>query len=234
MKKPAIWSISATLIVSMAFMPTARAQWAVVDAPAIVQLIQEVEDLEQMISTARSQLDQAKQALSTMTGNRGMELLLSGTVRNYLPSTWSQVSTAALGGSGLLASDVQNNIATNAVLSPLRLSTLSSEAQQLVQASRQWGAMRQSISHQALANSSSRFSSLQTLITQIGSAGDQKATLDLQARINAELGMLQNEQTKLQVLNQATLAQQSILQQQAQELAIQGHGRFETRFQPVP
>lgn len=234
MKTSAIWSILATLIVSMACMSTARAQWAVVDAPAIVQLIQEVEDLEQMISTARSQLDQAKQALSTMTGNRGMEMLLSGTVRNYLPSTWSQVSDAALGGSGILATDVQSNIATNAVLSPLRLSTLSSGAQQLMQASRQWGAMRQSLSHQALANSSSRFSSLQTLIAQIGSAGDQKAILDLQARINAELGMLQNEQTKLQVLNQATVAQQSVLQQQALELAIQGHGRFETRFQPTP
>jgi type IV secretion system protein VirB5 len=234
MKNSAVWSLLATVIAAMAFMSSARAQWAVVDAPAIAQLIQEVEDLEQMISTARSQLDQAKQALSTMTGDRGMQLLLSGTVRNYLPSTWSQVSTAALGGSGLLAADVQNNIAANAILSPLRVSTLSAEAQQLVLASRQWGAMRQSISHQALANSSSRFASLQTLITQIGSAGDQKAVLDLQARINAELGMLQNEQTKLQVLNQATLAQQSILQQQAQELAIQGHGRFETRFQPTP
>jgi type IV secretion system protein VirB5 len=85
-----------------------------------------------------------------------------------------------------------------------------------------------------LANSSGRFASLQTLINEIGSAGDQKSILDLQARINAELGMLQNEQTKLQMLNQATLAQESILSQQAQEIAIQGHGRFETRFQPVP
>jgi type IV secretion system protein VirB5 len=206
----------------------------VIDAPATLQLIQEVEDMEQMISTARSQLSQAKQALSTMTGDRGMEWLLSGTVRNYLPSTWAQVSTAALGGNGGLASDVQGNIAANAILSPQRLATLSPGAQQLVQAARQWGAMRQSISHQALANSSGRFSSLQTLITQIGSASDQKAVLDLQARINAELGMLQNEQTKLQVLNQATLAQESVLQQQELEVMIQSRGRFETRFQPVP
>jgi type IV secretion system protein VirB5 len=234
MKQSGIRSISAALFVSMAFISCARAQWAVIDAPATLQLIQEVEDMEQMISTARSQLSQAKQALSTMTGDRGMEWLLSGTVRNYLPSTWAQVSTAALGGNGGLASDVQGNIAANAILSPQRLATLSPGAQQLVQAARQWGAMRQSISHQALANSSGRFSSLQTLITQIGSASDQKAVLDLQARINAELGMLQNEQTKLQVLNQATLAQESVLQQQELEVMIQSRGRFETRFQPVP
>jgi type IV secretion system protein VirB5 len=234
MNKSGVRSVSAALLVSMIFMSNARAQWAVVDAPATLQLIQEVEDMQQMISTARNQLAQSKQALSTMTGARGMELLLSGTVRNYLPSTWSQFSAAALGGGGSLAGDVQSNVAANAILSPQRLATLSSGTQQLVQATRQWGAMRQSISHQALANSSSRFSSLQTLITQIGSAGDQKAILDLQARINAELGMLQNEQTKLQVLNQATLAQESVLQQQALELTIQSRGRFETRFQPTP
>jgi len=224
----------AILIVSMAAVSTARAQWAVVDAPAIVQLIQEVQDMEEAIATARSQLAQAKQALQTMTGDRGMELLLSGTERNYLPSSWPQVVSAARGGSGALSVDVQSIVTANAVLSPQRLATLSPGAQQLIQATRQWGAMRQSIAHQALANSSSRFSSLQTLISTIGSAHDQKGILDLQARINAELGMLQNEQTKLQVLNQSTLAQQSTLQQQAREMAIAGYGRFETRFQPAP
>jgi type IV secretion system protein VirB5 len=231
--KTGIRSLLPILMVSMAWVSTARAQWAVVDVPATVQLIQEVADMEQMISTASNQLTQAKQALSTMTGNRGMELLLSGTVRNYLPSTWSQITTAA-GGGGTLGADVQRNITANAVLSPQRLATLSPGAQQLIQAARQWGAMRQSIAHAALANSSGRFSSLQTLISQIGSAGDQKAALDLQARINAELGMLQNEQTKLQQLNQSTLSQESVLRQQALEMSIQGAGRFETRFQPTP
>ena len=226
--------IPAILIVSIMSISTARAQWAVVDAPAIVQLIQEVEDLEQMISTARNQLQQAKQALQTMTGDRGMEMLLSGTVRNYLPSGWQQVASAVQGGGGALAADIQSNVAANSVLSPQRVSTLSPASQQLIQAMRQWGAARQSIAHQALTNASSRFASLQTLISTIGSAGDQKGILDLQARINAELGMLQNEQTKLQVLNQSMLAQQFVLDQQAREMAIEAHGRFETRFQPVP
>jgi len=234
MKTSGIRSILAVLVSSLAWASTARAQWAVVDVPATLQLIQEVEDMEQLIGTARNQLDQAKQALRTMTGDRGMESLLNGTVRNYLPANWTQVASAAGGVGGALAADVQSNVAVNAILSPQRLATLSPEAQQLIQAARQWGAMRQSISHEALANSSGRFSSLQTLISQIGSAGDQKSILDLQARINAELGMLQNEQTKLQVLNQSTLAQESVLRQQAGEMAIAGQGRFETRFQPVP
>jgi type IV secretion system protein VirB5 len=224
------------LVASSALMPAARAQWAVIDTPALAQLIQQVETTEQQLATARAQLLQAQQALQTTTGVRGMEQLLSGTIRNYLPSDWQQV-TAALHGSkgyGSLSADVQNLIAANAVLSPQRLATLPPGGQQLVQGERQWSAMQQALAHQALANASNRFATMQTLIAAISSAADQKGILDLQARINAELGMLQNEQTKVQLLNQSALAQVSSLSQQAREQVLTGHGRFEARFQPVP
>jgi type IV secretion system protein VirB5 len=171
-----------------------------------------------------------------MTGDRGMEQLLSGTVRNYLPSDWSQV-TAALqgsGGFGALSSEVQNFMTSNAVLSPQRLATLSPSAQQLIQGARQWSAMQQALAHQALANTSSRFSSIQSLVAAISGASDQKAILDLQARIDAELGMLQNEHTKVQILHQSTLAQESSLRLQIREQVMDGHGRFDARFQPAP
>jgi type IV secretion system protein VirB5 len=219
--------ILAGLMGSMAIMHPARAQWAVVDAPAIVQLIQQVQNAEQQLATARNQLVQAQQALQTMTGARGMEQLLSGTVRNYLPSNWTQVSAAAT------SPDTQSIVASNAVLSPQQLAAMPPAAQQMVQASRQWTGLQQAMSRQALANASNRFASLQTLISAIPSAADQKGILDLQARISAELGMLQNEQTKLVVLNQATQAQAAALEQQAREQAISGHGRFDSRFRPT-
>jgi type IV secretion system protein VirB5 len=226
----------ACLVVSIAAAPVARAQWAVIDAPAIVQLLQEVQTMQQQLTVTRNQLQQAKQALQTMTGDRGMEQLLGGTNRNYLPSNWTQV-TNALGGTGGyagLSADVQSTLSANAVLSPQRLATLSPAEQQQIQAARQWSAMQQAFAHQALANTSNRFASLQSLIAAISTAGDQKAILDLQARISAELGMLQNEQTKLQVLYQATQAQESSVRLQAREEVIDGHGRFETRFRPTP
>jgi hypothetical protein len=55
--------ILAGLLGSVAIMHPARAQWAVVDAPAIVQLIQQVQNAEQQLATARNQLVQAQQAL---------------------------------------------------------------------------------------------------------------------------------------------------------------------------
>ena len=228
--------LAACSIASLAAAPAAWSQWAVVDAPAIVQLIQEVQTTAQQLQTAKAQLLQAQQALQTMTGDRGMEQLLSGTVRNYLPSNWTQVTGALQGPGGFsaLSTDVQSIVTANAVLSPQRLATLSAGGQQLIQNTRQWSAMQQALSHQALSNASNRFAALQTLIAAISSATDQKGILDLQARISAELGMLQNEQTKLQVLNQATQAQESSLRQLGREQVIGGHGPFVARFQPVP
>jgi type IV secretion system protein VirB5 len=236
MRSPKVGMVAAFCVASFAAAPAAWAQWAVVDAPAIVQLIQEVQTTAQQLQTAKQQLLQAQQALQTMTGDRGMQQLLNGTVRNYLPSDWTQVTRAMQGSGGFsaLSSDVQSIVTANAVLSPQRLATLSAGAQQLIQDSRQWSAMQQALSHQALSNASTRFASIQSLIAAISSASDQKGILDLQARISAELGMLQNEQTKLQSLYQSTHAQESLLRQQAWEQVIDGHGRFSARFQPVP
>ena len=226
----------AFLAVSTLEVPTAHAQWAVVDAPAIVQLIQEVQTTAQQLATAKAQLLQAEQALQTMTGDRGMGQLLNGIVRNYLPSNWTQVSRVlqGTGGFSALSTDVQSVMSTNAVLSPQRLANLPAGGQQLIQSERQWSAMQQALSHQALSSASDRFASIQSLMSAISSAADQKGILDLQARISAELGMLQNEQLKVQILNQSAQGQQAALRQQAREQVIDGHGSFSGRFQPVP
>jgi type IV secretion system protein VirB5 len=235
-RNPKIQIACACLVASFAAAPSAQAQWAVIDAPAIVQLIQEVQTMAQQLATAKQQLSQAQQALQTMTGDRGMAQLLSGTVRNYLPANWAQVTGALQGGGSFsaLSGDVQNLTTANAVLSSQRLATLSPAVQQLVLANRQWGAMQQALTREAFANASSRFAALQTLIASIPTATDQKGVLDLQARISAELGMLQNEQIKMQMLTQSTQAQQLSLNQRASEQVLDGQGRFETRFQPAP
>ncbi len=228
--------VSVCLALSLAAAPAARAQWAVVDVGAINQLIQEVQTMSQQLITAEAQLQQAKNTLQSMSGGRGMQTLLSGTNRNYLPTSSGQL-TSAMQGSGSypgLTLDVRNAVNANAVLTPTQLAALSPADQQQITAARQVAALRQALAQEALANSSSRFAALQSLIAAIGTATDQKGILDLQARITAELGMLQNEQTKLQVLSQAGDALTAANAQRNLELSIAEQGRFETRFQPVP
>ncbi len=221
----------------LAAAPRAHAQWAVVDVGAIAQLVQQVELTERALVTAEGELQQVEQTYRAMTGDRGMESLLSGTVRNYLPTSSSELQAVLSQSStsyGTLASAMQSALATNAVLTPTQLGGLPADAAAYLQAVRRTTALLQAIEGDALVNSSGRFSSLQQLIGAIATDTDQKGSLDLNARITAEQGMLQNEQTKLQVLFQALVAQQWSDRQREREQIVADHGDFSSRFAPVP
>lgn len=158
-----------------------------------------------------------------MRGGRGMEQLLGGVARNYLPADWVELETAIRnpsGGAGVLGSQVQALINANAVLTQAQLSGLSPAEQSSVMAARESAALLRAMTREALRTTSGRFASIQQLIGAISGAQDQKAILDLQARIAAEQGMLENEQTKLTVLYQAAQAEEWARVQREREQAI--------------
>ena len=221
------WTVLVASLVSIGLSPASQAQWAVVDVGAITQLVQEVGTLQQQLQTAEQTLSNAQQQFQAITGNRGMQNLLSGTNRNYLPTTWSQLSAAITQTGGAyqaLSAGVQNLMAANAVLTPQQIAALSPAEQSQLQSARQSAALLQSTSRQALDNTSTRFASLQQLINAIPSAADQKGALDLQARIQAEQAMLQNENTKMAVLYQTLQAQGWSRKQSAREQVVAGVG----------
>jgi type IV secretion system protein VirB5 len=231
------WLLAVLLPVVVFAAPSARAQFAVIDVASVRQLVQQVQTLGQQLDAARAQVAQAQLLYQSTTGNRGMAQLLSGVPRNYLPTDWAQLSAAmqgAGGAPGTLGSAIRAATAANAVLSARQLASLSAEEQLQIGNARQSVALAQALAQQALANSSGRFASIQQLIAAIPAATDQKGILELQARISAEQDMLQNEQTKLQVLYQAAQAQAAVVAQQAREQIIAGHGVFAARFQPAP
>jgi type IV secretion system protein VirB5 len=207
--------------------PSANAQWAVVDVGAIAQLIQQIAKMEQQLTTMQAHLRQAEQEYQSITGDRGMENLLSGTVRNYLPPDWQTLQAAVTQTSSsypALSAAAQSSLNSNAVLTSQQLAGMSPVERAQVVAARQSVAMLQATTSQALTTISSRFATIQQLITAIGGARDQKAVLDLQARISAEQGMLANDQSKLQVIYQGAQAQQWAQQQRNREQAINDIG----------
>ncbi len=225
LRKPLV-TVLLVLGITFGVSQPANAQFAVIDVASIVQLVQQVQQLEQQVETAKSQLSQAQAEYASITGGRGMEQLLSGTTRNYLPTNWASVSQV-LGGSGsypALSTDYQSLLASNAILTPAQVTRLTPVQQAQLSTARQSPALLQATSRAALANSSDRFASLQQLIGAIGGAADQKAALDLSARIAAEQAMLQNEQTKLQGLYQVAQSQEWARVQRAREQAIADEG----------
>jgi type IV secretion system protein VirB5 len=228
--------LSLGVAAAIAGVPAAQAQFAVIDAAAVAHLISQAQTLTQQLAVARAQLAQIEAQYQAMTGDRGMQSLLSGTVRNYMPAQWSQWNSVlnGNGGYGALSTAFQASLQANAVLTPQQLAVLSPDERAHIIAARQSVALLQALSQDALGNTSGRFAAIQQLIDAIPSARDQKGILDLQARIGAEQGMLQNEQTKLQVLYQAALAQEWATQQRAHEQVVAAQGQFATRFEPTP
>jgi len=214
--------------------PVARAQFAVIDVGAIAQLVAQAQTLEQQLTTARDHLAQARVEFDSITGGRGMERLLGGINRNYLPTTWADLQRAMQFGGGTLGAGIATSVAENSLLPPAALAPLPPEVRKEIDTGRRLTALRQNLTRVALTTTSQRFATLQQLINAIGGAADQKAILDLLARIGSESSMLQNEQSKLTTLFQLVEAEERANQERLHELAVLGHGQFATRFQPVP
>lgn len=216
-------------LLSLASMPAAHAQWAVIDVGAITQLVQEVATMRQELTTAQQELSQARSEYAAMTGNRGMDQLLSGQNRNYLPADWAELNAVLQGSGGIyasLASSVQSLVTANAVLTPQQIASLSATEQAQLQADRNSTALLQAMTQQALAATSARFATLQQLVAAIPRATDEKASLDLQARISAEETMLQNDEIKMGVLYQLAQADSEANDQRAREQAVSDIGSY--------
>src|ERR1700677_4889745 len=151
--------VAALAVALMGFSRSSQAQWAVVDVGAIAQLIQQAETLKQELQTAENQLSQAQQQYQSMTGTRGMQNLLSGTNRNYLPSNWNQLSGAMSGGGGAyasLGSDVSTTVNRNAGLTPTQTSQFSANELDSLTQRRQSVALLEALARAALSNNSNR------------------------------------------------------------------------------
>lgn len=219
--------VSVLLIACALVAPGVQAAMAVVDVRAIAQMRSQLQALQNQLTTARNQLTQAQQQYLSMTGQRGMEQLLAGAPRNYLPPDWAALEATLRGAQAAyaaLAAQMDAAIRGNAVLTPAQTARLAPEQLEQLEAARRSVALSQVTSRQALQVSSERFATLQGLINAIPTATDTKAALDLQARIAAEQAMLQNEHTKLMVLHQVALAEERAQQQRARELAFADFG----------
>ena len=78
----------------------------------------------------------------------------------------------------------------------------------------------------SLQQTQARYNQLLRLIRKIDNAPQQKDIEDLQARINAEGVMLENEQAKLQLLNAQAKASDALAQQRITQMAIESAGEL--------
>jgi len=155
-----------------------------------------------------------------MTGGRGMQSLLSGTNRNYLPSTWSDLMAAVrqTGGAlpGALGRHSKPDDGQRCPDTAANSFPITRGADPIANGQAVGGPLAVNLPSGARQHQHT-LCIASALINAIPSAGDQKGALDLQARIQAEQAHATKRKHEMTVLHQTLEAQEWARKQSARE-----------------
>lgn len=202
----------------------AIAQMAVFDPANFTQNLQQVghmvsqmEQLRQQLQTARDQLAQQKAQYEAITGSRGMSLLQTDINRGYIPRNWQETLSGGNSQIANLASDIKR---AAGYLSDADLAGINSVYRAALRRSGDQAANNMASNAAVFQESGDRFQRLEILMGSIDSATDDKAIQDLQARIQVEQVMLQNELIRAQSMNAMIEEQRHVERQRQRQQAM--------------
>jgi type IV secretion system protein VirB5 len=192
--------------------PPAQAQGIpVYDASSFGQMVTQIEAMSKDYQKQLEQLDQAIKQANAITGPRNMGSLnnssLESELRRYLPTTWEQtmhmMGAQGLRSAGLGTQNVYNSLTTTFQPLPGSEFLPSDPTGPIAQAldrrnNTTYAAM--AASESAYNNISARIDTYENMLEELNNTTDLKASVDLQARIAAENGMILNELIRLQAM----------------------------------
>lgn len=177
----------------------------VIDASNLAQAVQQVIHMAEQIEQLKNQLRVAEKQLERMSGSRGMGGLLHSTYDLAVTVNQEEILETV----GLRSAEDNGLIGTTA--------ELYDEANRNV-------ALHLGQSQKSLAQSQARYSELSKLVAKVNDSPDQKDILDLQARIQAEQTLLQNETIKLSMLQAEAQAREAAYQQKMRQRLLESGG----------
>ena len=190
------------------------AQWA-------EQYGQMIEQLDQM----KQQYDQQVTTYNSISGVRGMgSLVNTPALRSYLPDDYQNMLNNGYGNTNAIRAAVQKFDVGSTSLDS------NSDSAKAFYASAQQSSLNRATSEESYKQASNRISSIQTLLDKVNDVSDEKDVLDLQARIQAEQTMVQNENVKLTALSQLQQSQRDLAMQQAAEIRMKSTQGTVARF----
>jgi len=196
--------------------------WAVQAASMAKQLT----ELQKQYQTMQQQYQQMQKTYQSISGIRNMgDIVNNPALRKYLPPDYQQVlklGTGVTNGNyGTLDGAVNGMKQASKILdiTETRIDPNSATGRAYQDAQNQ-AAVNRVLAEESFRQSGSRIDDLQQLLNKVNNAPDDKDIQDLQARIQAEQTLLQNEQIRLASLAQLAQAQRDIATQQAAEIRI--------------
>lgn len=193
-----------------------HAQIPVTDLASLTQQMQQVAAWAQQIKGMKDQLEQQQQLFNSMNGARGIgQLLNNPELKNALPADWQKVySSIQSGGYAGLTGSAKVIRDANAIYD-----CNSGAASTVVRCNRELNKIAQdkAFAGDAYAAAQRRLDNIQALMGQIDNTTDAKQIFELQARMQAENGMIQNEQTKLMMFRMMADSEDKLIAQQKRE-----------------
>lgn len=177
-------------------------------AQTVVQWGKEIAEMQAQYQQLVQQYEQMQQTHASMNGARGW-----GSVNQndygYISGDWQ---------------DVMANTDYEAVLEAAKILDVEeapfaseSDAAQAMQDIQNQNALNRTLNEQSYNKVSQRLSNLNSLAQQVNSATEAKDIADLQARIQVEQVLLQNEQNKMAMMASLQQGQKDIQEQQSRE-----------------
>ncbi|KOE79457.1 type IV secretion protein VirB5 [Vibrio alginolyticus] len=197
----------------------------VLDAPAMMNQIQNYAQMLKEYATMVQQLDEMKRQFSqmekefeTITGSRNLgEILNDPQFKQYLPDDWQSIYSGVrnngydgLSGTAKALRDSSKVFDTcEYIINPTEKRICNAQAVKPAQ--------DQAFAMDAYSTSQNRVTQIESLMREINNTSDPKAIAELNARIQAEQALIQNEQTKIALYKESAAAEQKLLDQQAYE-----------------
>lgn len=175
----------------------------VIDGANLAQAIQQV-------TAWAEQYQQMQRQISNTSGVRNMGDI-ANTARVYMPIEYQKMLSQGIG-----AWEAIYNAARLFDINMTTLASSSDTLQAFTSIARQ-AALNRAVAEEAYKTAGNRFESIQILMDRINASPDDKDVQDLQARIQTEQVMMQNETNRLHALSMLAQAQRDIAMQQAAE-----------------
>lgn len=215
--KPRIVLLAGVLTLGLA--GSAHAQLAVFDASNYAKAIEEATTALNQLRQLEQQVSQGAQLLTSLNANSGVnalaKVLQQPGLRTILPdiSAFVTAGQGDLTQLGALGSAAQAIRTQNRLFTPAAGDAIGADVEAAGDR-----AARDLAAGQAVANAAqTRLTGLQQLQTALTTAGDARAVLDLQARLQAEQAMIANDQMHLQGVAMAQAAEDRLQQQRDRE-----------------
>jgi len=238
MRRPILLTATALLVVTAAI--PARAEMVVTDPGAYVRMLRQIQEAQAQLSQLQEQVRQGTELIGQ--GQRLYDslnqisnvnsiggLLNTPAVRTLLPAEFSdaqRLMSGDLQNLGSLASRATAIRDSNRIYSPTVGDGLS-EAEQFYHATLEKAGVRaardMAVGERVTQTADQRLQGLEQLRQALGTAPNARAVLDLQARIDAEAAMIQNDQMRLQGIAIMQAADERLEAQRQREASAKRH-----------